>query len=87
MLTGITSDQHGIYGNQIWSGLGFRYASPYDIQVTLYLKVMKITSGWTEVRASPTMFPVMVFVLDIRLMSVLPSLQVQRSIPDIQSEG
>ena len=44
MLTGKTSREHGIYGNNIWdpSQKSFRYASPYDIRTpTLFTQAKK----------------------------------------------
>lgn len=32
MLTGQPAREHGIYGNIIWGGQSFRYASPYDVK-------------------------------------------------------
>jgi predicted AlkP superfamily pyrophosphatase or phosphodiesterase len=31
MMTGVTCDQHGAYGNTIWDGKQFRYSTPYDV--------------------------------------------------------
>ena len=33
ILTGVGSDEHGIYGNVIWDGERFRYANPDDVRV------------------------------------------------------
>jgi len=33
ILTGLASDEHGIYGNVIWDGERFRYANPDDVRV------------------------------------------------------
>lgn len=33
MMTGARADASGIYGNRIWNGEEFRYASPYDVRV------------------------------------------------------
>jgi predicted AlkP superfamily pyrophosphatase or phosphodiesterase len=33
MLTGATADVSGVYGNKIWDGERFRYASPADVRV------------------------------------------------------
>ncbi len=33
MMTGVTADVSGVYGNQIWDGKQWRYANPYDIRV------------------------------------------------------
>lgn len=32
ILTGVPAREHGIYGNIIWDGTTFRYASPYDVK-------------------------------------------------------
>ena len=31
MMTGVTCDKHGAWGNTIWDGKQFRYATPYDV--------------------------------------------------------
>lgn len=33
ILTGVTPDVHGIYGNVIWDGERFRYANPDDVRI------------------------------------------------------
>lgn len=33
MMTGVTADVSGVYGNQIWDGSAFRYANPDDVRV------------------------------------------------------
>ena len=33
MIAGVAPADHGIYGNQIWSEDGFRWANPYDVRV------------------------------------------------------
>jgi predicted AlkP superfamily pyrophosphatase or phosphodiesterase len=33
MLTGAKADVSGVYGNKIWDGASFRYATPYDVRV------------------------------------------------------
>ncbi len=33
MMTGVTADVSGVYGNKIWDGTQFRYATPDDVRV------------------------------------------------------
>jgi predicted AlkP superfamily pyrophosphatase or phosphodiesterase len=33
MMTGVTADVSGVYGNLIWDGQQWRYANPYDVRV------------------------------------------------------
>lgn len=38
MITGVTADVHGIWGNIIWDGSCFRYANPDDVRVETIAK-------------------------------------------------
>ena len=33
MMTGVSCDKHGAWGNTIWDGKQFRYSTPYDVTV------------------------------------------------------
>jgi predicted AlkP superfamily pyrophosphatase or phosphodiesterase len=41
ILTGVAGDRHGIYGNTIWDGGGFRYANPDDVRVPTLPRVAR----------------------------------------------
>jgi predicted AlkP superfamily pyrophosphatase or phosphodiesterase len=43
MMTGVSCDKHGVWGNTIWDGKQFRYATPYDVTAkSLPQKVMQV---------------------------------------------
>lgn len=41
MITGVTADVHGVWGNIIWDGEAFRYANPDDVRVPTLPKQAK----------------------------------------------
>ena len=41
MLTGVTADRHGIFGNRIYDGERFRYANPDDVRVPTIARLAK----------------------------------------------